>query len=41
MINIKIALNEIELKQNLNSAMSIMNDILASKEVTKKNKLCY
>lgn len=32
----QIALNEIELKQNLNSAMSIMNDILTSKEVTKK-----
>lgn len=32
----KIKLDEIELKRNLNSAMSIMNEILSSQELTKK-----
>lgn len=32
----QIKLDEIELKNNLNSAMSIMNEILSSKELTKK-----
>lgn len=31
-----IQLDEIELKKNLNSAMSIMNEVLLSKELTKK-----
>ena len=32
----QIALNETELKNNLNSALSIINEILSSKELTKK-----
>ena len=35
----QIKLDEVELKKNLNSAMSIMNEILTSKELTKKQVL--
>lgn len=34
-----IALDEVEMKKNLNSAMSIMNDILSTQEITKKQVL--
>lgn len=34
-----IALNEVEMKKNLNSAMSIILDILCTKEITKKQVL--
>ena len=34
-----IALNEVEMKKNLNNAMSIIHDILGTKEITKKQVL--